>query len=183
MPDAFGLASGSQMIHGVGTEGHSAGSTFVVTQVSHPSGFRRWDYELAIGPEFVADVFENDVRLAPESVPIPPDAPRLRYRRFGGGIGGNFDAHTPIGAFGVGVVLGGIAVHASEPDATEFSVTAGVRLRYTVFFSEKFFGQIIHSTDRLAVELGDFESSHTVSNRVQIGVYLPEIEGWVRSWF
>ena len=91
--------------------------------------------------------------------------------------------HTPLGAVGVGAAAGGVLIVASEPDAVDLSPVVGLRLRYTVFLTKKIFSQIAVETDQMWIELDEAEMNGASSVKLQLGVHLPEVEGWMRSVF
>ena len=182
IPDAFALATGTYHTGGPDGSGESPAGSFVITQVSHPSGFRRWDYQLSIGSEIVLDLLEHELQLSsPSEGPMHGD-PRIRYRRLGGGIGGNVDFHTPLGALRLGVVLGGLIIDASQPSTTEASGILGFRVRHTVFLTEQLFAQFAFDADSISAKIDTFKVSEIMSIKLQVGMYWPGIEGWMRSW-
>jgi hypothetical protein len=182
IPDAFALATGTYQTSGPNESGASPTGSLVITQVSHPSGFRRWDYQLSIGSELVLDFLEHELHRSSSLEPSADGEPWIRYRRLGGGIGGNVDFHTPMGALRLGVALGGLIIDASQPSTTEVSGTIGLRIRHTVFLTEQVFAQFALDADGLSAKLDTVEINQIRSVKLQLGMHWPGIEGWMRSW-
>ena len=182
VPDAFALGVGTHFTRGPHWEGQSPTGSFVIAQVSHPSGFRRWDYQLSIGSELILDVLEHELFVTSTSDDPMDGDPQIRYRRLGGGIGANVDLHTPLGALRLGVAAGGLIIDATEPSTTEASGAFGIRVRHTVFLTEALFAQFAFDRDSLSVKLGEFKVHEIASVKLHLGMYWPGIEGWLRSW-
>ena len=187
VPDAISIGRGSTNILGDDFQASAIGAPISLSKVSHPSGFGRWDYEFSVAPDVSFDVFETELsvhpRESPDEVGFAYRNQTITYRRLSLSGMAAVDAHTPIGAFGFGLRLGGIYVNASRPDDQDLSWLRGFRFRYTGFLTDSLFFHVSNSLNLNNLRLGPYGVNRIHEMYVSWGYHWTGLESVFRSLF
>lgn len=184
VPDSISLGTGSATLAGSDQSAVSQGTGVIFNRVSHPSGFGRWALDFGISPELTLDIFPKEMRRDEfEQDTMSREQAELIYRGFGLGGLASVEGHTPIGAFGLGLKVGGLLIAAAKPDTWDSTWNVGLRYRYTGFLTKSVFIRVSTSLDRLSVELNDSAYSTLFQTMVQVGYQWVGVESAVRSLF
>ena len=133
-----------------------------------------------MAPELSIDIFSNELQIDTRNE--MSDA-TVVFRRFAGAALGSVEGHTPIGAFGLGIKMGGMYISSSEPNDGDASLMLGVRLRHTAFVSEQLFLRTTAQTEYVEIDLGDHRFTEIGQLVISLGYHWAGLEGLVRSWF
>ena len=184
IPDAISFVRGQVRFWGDVDDASTDVLSIAVGHISHPSAFSRYDLDLSLSPEIIADLLPNELTLYPNG-PAADEGAILKFRRFGVGVSVNAEGHTPIGAFGAGLAVGGMYVNASQPEDHAGGAYIGFRGRYTGFLSKSIYYRLELSVDETTeIALGDWRFSRLAKVYfLQLGWHVPGFEAWLRSKF
>lgn len=157
--------------------------------ISHPSGFEKWDYEFNLSPDVnfrlisqVEKYYTNK-----ESYESQTNLKSYKFDRFllVGTYDVDFTIHTPAGAFGLGLGFGPGYDYFSDDHATQHKINFYVKSfgSYTGFLSDnwyiRFFASAFQNTNNSPkTRLGKIESQELTG--LEIGYYFPTLGSSLR---
>ena len=178
-PDAIHVGRSSLQLDNQFDQGRTAGASFSLTSVSHPDAFARWDYQIGLTPEVIADIFNNQLNLG---IWRNMNTPRqITFRRLGGLVFANLIIHTPIGAISAGPIGGGMVF--LNKKNTDYSWLYGVQGSYTVFIGRRIFTRLEVNRHFINMKLENLNFNSGLSAIFSVGVHIPEVASWIRSSF
>jgi hypothetical protein len=178
-PDAIHIGRSSIQMWGTYDHGRTQGMSFSITRISHPDAFARWDYELSLAPEIMADIFVNELDMGITRRSSIPKV--INFRRWGGGIVANSIGHTPIGAIGLGLILGGVALVTKAK--SDISMLYGIQASYTGFMGKRIFFRLESNYYVLDMNLKKLHINEGINILIAVGAHISEFSSWMRSLF